>query len=132
MIYKNLNIKMLNLAGLLFLFAITACTRSKHYQFSIADDVSGEQLAARVSVTDQFGQTIHIDGKHTDVEYLGKNWCYTDGLFSVTSDSKVLQALRFAAGPETLPVKISTREARPDKQVIKLHRWIRHAAKGVY
>ena len=117
----NLKIKMLSLSGFLLLIWITSCSKSKHYQLSIIDDQSGEQLAAKVSVTDKYGQSIHIDGKHTDVEYLGKNWCYTDGLFSVTTNRDDT-GLEIRHGLETLPGKISLGNG-PDKQVIKLHRW---------
>jgi hypothetical protein len=124
----NLNIRMLFLAGFLLLILITSCSKSKHYQLIIVDDQSGEQLGARVSIADKYGQSIHIDGKHTDTEYLGKNWCYTDGLFSVTTDGKDA-SLEIRRGPETLPVKISLKSGH-EKQVIKLHRWTDMRNKG--
>ena len=108
MAYLKMNKILVSLTALVILFTLLSCNKSKHYQFSIADDISGEQLAARVSVTDRYGQTVHIDGIHTDVEYLGKKWCYTDGLFSVTSEGKDI-GLEVRRGPETLPVKISHR-----------------------
>ena len=93
----------------------------KAYKYTISDDQTGEQLAARVSVTDQYGQPVHIDGVHTDVEYLGKKWCYTNGQFSVMVPGKggVLEVRR---GPETLPVKISL-DNGPASREVKLHRW---------
>jgi hypothetical protein len=114
--------KKLDLMFVIFLFMISSCTNSNHYQFTIIDDLSGEQLAARVSVSDPCGKPIHIDGNPTHVEYLGKHWCYTEGSFSFTSSVQGV-SLEIQRGPETLPVKILL-EKGPGKQVIKLHRWI--------
>jgi len=92
------------------------------------DDISGDQLEARISVTDSYGKTIHIDGKPSHVEYLGKHWCYTDGSFTVTSANKGIK-LEIQRGPETVPVKIST-DNGAFKQIIKLHRWTDMYQKG--
>ena len=109
------------LAALMLLLAFVSCNNSEYYKYTITDDLTGGLLAARVSVTDRYGQSLHIDGVHTDVEYLGKKWCYTDGQFSVTVPCKggVLEVRR---GPETIPVKISL-DSRPAKSEVKLHRW---------
>ncbi len=56
----------------LVLLLLTSCNREKHYQYSIVDDISGEQQAARVAVTDRYGSRLDIDGNPTEVEYLGK------------------------------------------------------------
>ncbi|MBK7711852.1 MAG: hypothetical protein IPJ37_13505 [Bacteroidales bacterium] len=125
---KNLHIKHLQLTVVSCFVLLTSCNREKHYQYSIVDDISGEQQSARVAVTDRFGQSVHIDGIHTDVEYLGKIWCYTDGLFSVTSDTKDI-GIEVRRGPETLPVKISTGKNQTSSK-IKLHRWIDMQQKG--
>lgn len=117
----------LELIVLITFLTTFSCSKSKQYELSIIDDVSGEQLAARVSVTDQFGQTIHVDGKHTDVEYLGKKWCYTDGQFTLVTQG--IANLEIRRGDETLPMKISL-EKGGDKQVIRLHRWINMHQKG--
>ena len=110
------------LISLIILIGSASCNRSKHSRFSIADDISGEQLASRVSVTDLYGQPVHIDGIHTDVEYLGKIWCYADGQFSITPEANNVN-LEIRRGPETLPVKLSG-EIGSLPKVIKLHRWI--------
>lgn len=102
--------------------ALISCNKSEHYSFTIIDDMSGEQLASRVSVTDQFGRSLDIDGNPTHVEYLGKHWCYTDGEFSITVPGKGGN-VEVQHGPETLPVKLSLIKG-PGKQVIKLHHWI--------
>ena len=104
------------------LLVISSCNKSHKYQFTITDDQTGEQLAARVSVTDACGKPVHIDGASTHVEYLGKHWCYTDGSFFVTAPGKGA-AMEIQRGPETLPVKISL-DNSPGKSIIKLHRWI--------
>jgi hypothetical protein len=104
-----------------FSFLALSCSKSHHYEFTITDDRSGEQLAARVSVTDRYGRTLLTDGKTTYVEYLGKKWCYTNGRFSVTipEEGGTVEVQR---GPETLPLQISL-DRSPEKQIIKLHRW---------
>ena len=114
-------IKIMALAAIMLLYAFVSCNNSESYKYTITDDGTEGQLAARVSVTDRYGQTVHIDGVHTDVEYLGKKWCYTVGQFSVTVPGKggVLEVRR---GPETIPVKIS-HDNRPAKSEVKLHRW---------
>jgi hypothetical protein len=118
----NMNRRILHLTVLTILLLIVSCSKSKHYELSIVDEQTAEQLAARVSVTNQTGQPVHIDGTHTDVEYLGKIWCYTDGSCSVTTTEKGLN-LEIRRGPETLPVKLLP-DMGPDKQVIKLRKWI--------
>jgi hypothetical protein len=128
MISANGKLKILCLTGLIFLLVNTSCNKSKHYQFTIADDISGEQLAARVSVTDQSGQPLHIDGSHTDVEHLGKQWCYTDGHFSITTSGNG-GGIEIRRGPETVPVEIPI-EKDLSKQTIRLHRWINMHQKG--
>ena len=65
--------KILQLTALTILLLIASCSKSRHYELSIVDGQTSEPLAARVSVTDQYGQCVHIDGPHTDVEYLGRN-----------------------------------------------------------
>ena len=117
-----MNRRILHLTGLTFLLLIASCSKSKHYELSIVDEQTAEQLAARISVTDQYGQCVHIDGPHSDVEYLGKKWCYQDGSLSVTTSEQGLN-LEIRRGPETLPVKILL-DKGPNKQVIKLHKWI--------
>jgi hypothetical protein len=114
-------IKIMALTAITLLYAFASCNNSESYKYTIADDLSGEQLSARVSVTDRYGQPVHIEGMHTDVEYLGKKWCYTDGQFSVTVAGKggILEVRR---GPETLPVKISLDNGHAQIEV-KLHRW---------
>jgi hypothetical protein len=114
--------KRLDLIAIILLFIVASCSNSRQYQVTITDDQSGEQLAVRVSVTDQCGKVIHIDGNPTHVEYLGKHWCYTDGSFSFTSPKKGV-ILEVQNGPETLPVKLSLDKGL-EKQIIKMHRWI--------
>jgi hypothetical protein len=104
---------------LVSLFA--ACNNSKHYDVVVTDDQTGEQLAVRVSVTDTCRNIIHIDGNPSHVEYLGKHWCYTEGSFSITSESKGI-TVEVLHGFETLPVKVSLSKGS-EKQNIKLHRW---------
>jgi hypothetical protein len=118
----------LHLAGLILLLMIISCSRSKHYNITIVEDLSGDQVAARVSVRDQYGQTVHIEGVHTDVEYLGRKWCYSDGLFSVSTACKGTK-IEIRRGPETLPVKVSLDSISP-KHTIKLHRWTDMHEKG--
>ena len=124
----NRNKKKLYWTGLGILLLITSCSQSNHYKFTITDELSGVQLAARVSVTDLHGKTIHIDGNPAHVEYLGKHWCYTDGLFAVTVSGKG-GTLEVQHGPETIPVKIPL-GGKNKKQVIKLHRWTDMQQKG--
>jgi len=104
------------------LLVISSCSKFHKYQFTITDNQTGEQLAARVSVTDACGKPIHIDGISTHVEYLGKHWCYTDGSFTVTAPGEGV-TMEIRHGPETLPVKISL-DNSPGKSIITLHRWI--------
>ena len=122
------NKQKLDLIAVILVLVMASCSKSSQYQFTIVDDRSGDQLAARVSVADQFGQSVHIDGIHTDVKYMGKLWCYTNGMFSVTTTGKGFN-LEIRRGPETLPVKISL-EKGPENQIIKLHRWIDMQEKG--
>jgi len=104
------------------LLIITSCTNSKQYQFRIVDEKTGKHQAARVSASDQCGRSIEINNSTTHVEYLGKNWCYTNGSFSVTvPDGK--GAMEIQNGPEILPVKISL-DTCSDKNIIRLHRWM--------
>lgn len=114
--------EMMDLMVIVIFFLIASCTSSNHYQITIIDDLTGEQLAARVSVTDSCGKSINVDGTPTHVEYLGKRWCYTDGSFTFGSPDREL-TLEVQRGPETLPVKISL-EKGSRKQVIKLHKWV--------
>jgi hypothetical protein len=112
----------LDLMVIILFFMIASCSNSNQYQITIIDEISGEQLAARVSITDPCGKLIHIDGNPTHVEYLGKHWCYTEGSFSFTSPVQGV-ILEVRRGPETIPVKISLKKGS-QKQIIKLHRWI--------
>jgi hypothetical protein len=114
-------IKMMVKAALILLCTFASCNNSESYKYTLADDQTGDQLAAKVSVTDCYGRSLHIDGVHTDVQYLGKIWCYTEGPFSVTKAGKG-GFLEVRRGPETLPVKISI-EKHSEKQIIRLHRW---------
>jgi hypothetical protein len=124
----NINRRILQLTGVIFLVVIASCNRSVHYRFTIIDDRSGEQLAARVSVTDKYGEPVHIDGDPTHVAYLGKHWCYTDGHFSVTLPC-IGGTLEIQRGLETLYLKIALDECSTN-QVIKLHQWIDMQEKG--
>jgi hypothetical protein len=105
-----------------------SCSHTQEYRFEITDDKSGERVAAKVSVTDQYGKAVLIDGYTDRVLYLGKEWCYTDGSFSFTlkGDSGSLEIRR---GPETLPVKIILGRGKPEK-VIRLHHWTNMHEKG--
>jgi hypothetical protein len=118
----------LSTRAIILLFVLASCSKSHQYQFTIVDDQSGQQLAASVSVTDIYGKPIHIDGNPTHVEYLGKEWCYNDGTFSVTSPLTDF-TIEVRRGPETLPVKTSPEKGQ-DKQVIRLHRWIDMNSQG--
>jgi len=113
--------------GILY-FLISSCSNTNHYQFTITDERSGEQLAARVAVTDPYGRTIPIDGNQSQLEYLEKQWCYTDGSFSVTTSHKggTIEIMR---GPETVPLEISFGKGSKN-QIIELHRWTDMAKKG--
>jgi hypothetical protein len=108
--------------ALSLLLISASCSNSKQYRFTIVDDSTGEQLAARVSVTDACGKPFHIDGDPEHVEYLGKHWCYTDGSFSVTAPGKGV-SMEIMHGPETLPVQVSPDDC-PRESIIRLHRWI--------
>lgn len=112
---------LLSIAILSFLL-ISSCNISNHYQITIIDDISGKQLPARVSVSDACGKSIHINGKTSHVEYLGKHWCYADGFFSISTPAKGV-TLEIQRGPETLPVKIWL-DRGPEKRIIRLRRWI--------
>lgn len=103
------------------LFIHSSCTNTNQYHFKIVDTISGEQLAARISVTDTCGKSIDIDGKPTHAEYLDKSWCYTDGSFSVTAKGEGLN-LEVQRGPETVPVKIPLKKGGYN-QTIKLQKW---------
>jgi hypothetical protein len=118
----------LHLTTVFYLFLLTSCNRQNNYKYTIIDSVSGEALAARVAVTDQYGRPLDIDGNPTQVEYLGKHWCYTAGAFSVTVPNSG-GTIEVQRGPETLPVKISI-DKSTEKQVIKLHRWIDMQQRG--
>ena len=109
------------LAAVLFLSIVVSCRKSHHYEFIITDDKSGQQLAARVAVNDQYGRTLLTDGKTSYVEYLGKKWCYTDGGFSVTIPENG-GTIEVQCGPEIIPLRISLGKS-PEKQTLKLHRW---------
>lgn len=111
----------MDLAFTLLLYAFVSCSHSGSYKYLVTDDITGEQLASRVSVTDRYGQPVHIDGLHTDVEYLGKRWCYTDGEFSVSVAGKG-GTLEVRRGPETIPVRMSL-ENGTARSKINLHRW---------
>jgi hypothetical protein len=108
--------------------AIISCTQKKQYHFTIVDDVSGEQLSARIAVIDNDGKAMSIDGNPTMIEYLNKHWCYTDGSFSITSGAENIE-LEVQRGFETLPVKVSV-DKRKKNQVIKLQRWTNMQQKG--
>jgi hypothetical protein len=105
-----------------FLLIISSCSHTKNYRFDIADDSTDEKLAARVSVCDQCGKPINIDGDPAQVEYLGKHWCYTDGSFNVELPDKGV-TIEIQHGPEYIPLKFSP-ERNPLEQAIRLHRWI--------
>ena len=122
MIIIRLKKRWLHLVLFISFFLIISCNNSSQYQITIVDCLTGEQLAARVSITDPCGKPIQIDGNTTHVEYLGKHWCYTEGSFSFTSSVPGV-TMEIQRGPETLPVKL-TLEKGSHKQVIKLHRWI--------
>lgn len=122
MITIRLKKRWLHLIIILSFSLIISCNNSSQYQITIVDYLTGDQLAARVSITDPCGKPIHIDGNSTHVEYLGKHWCYTEGSFSFTSPVPGA-TMEIQRGPETLPVKFSP-EKGSHKQIIRLHRWI--------
>jgi len=124
----NRKIRVLDIGTILLLLIIFSCSKYNEYQFTIVDDQSGEQLAARVSVTDQCGKIISIDGNPTHVDYLGKQWFYVDGSFSFKSPVKDV-IIEVQRGPEILPVKI-TPIAGMKNQLIKLHKWTDMNRKG--
>ena len=120
---KTINIHniLVSFSIILIFFIHSTCTNTNQYRFKLVDDISGEQLAARVSITDTCGRHADIDGKPDHVEYLDKYWSYTDGSFSITSKGAgtIIEVQR---GPETVPVKISLTKG-VYSQIIKLHRW---------
>lgn len=96
------------------------------------DDATGQPLAARVAVTDSAGRFVETAGAHAHVEYLGKRWCYVDGLFSVEVPKGGL-SLEIRRGFETLP--LSTRIdgsalGKTIKKTFHLRRWIDLSRKG--
>ena len=113
--------KTISLSGFVILILLCSCGRSGIYSFTITDDISGEQLAARVAVTDQYGRPVDIDGNPAHVGYLGKSWCYTEGQFTVTLPEGK-GTLEVRRGPETIPVKLEI--GSQPSGIIKLHRWI--------
>jgi hypothetical protein len=118
----NRHNKKSNLLFIILPLFILSCSNSRQYQITIVDDLSGEQIAARVSITDRCGEIIHIDHNPTHVEYLGKHWCYTDGSFSFTSPGNEV-TMEVQHGMETLPLIITLKNG-PQKQIIRLHKWI--------
>ena len=128
MITISLNKKWFHLIVILSILLISSCNNSNQYQITIVDDLTGEQMAARVSVSDTFGNSIHMDDKRSHVEYLGKHWYYVEGSFSFTSTGQDVK-LEIMRGPETLPVKISLEKDSHNK-IIRLHRWINMRQQG--
>ena len=118
----------MSLMIIFLIWLLSSCSDSRQYQITLIDDQSGEQLAARVNVTDACGKTIDIDGTPSKVQYKGKQWCYTDGSFTITTQKKG-SILEIHRGFETLPLKISLDDGS-GKQVIKLHRWTDMHKKG--
>jgi hypothetical protein len=118
----------LNLYGTILFFILAVCCKSHDYQFTLVDDMSGEKLAARVSVTDSCGKVIQINGNPSHVQYLDRNWYYLDGSFSFRSKAKDI-TIEVQRGPETLPVKF-TAEKGNGQQLIRLHRWVDMNLKG--
>lgn len=88
----------------------------------LCDGSSGEPVAASVSVTDESGNPLELEGNHSHVRYLNRRWCYVDGNFVVkTSASQVTFDVR--RGPETVPVS-RTVQVSEGPVKIELQRWI--------
>jgi len=59
----------LGLALSCILPSVAAATR---LEAQLVDDATGQPMAARVAVTNEFGQFVEIEGKHSHVQYLAK------------------------------------------------------------
>ena len=98
---------------------------------AIVDDRTGAPLAARVSLQDRSGRNVEIDGAHSQVESLGKRWCYVDGSFSVGVPTGGL-TLEIRRGLETIPVTatIPASATAETNRTFRLQRWIDLRASG--
>ena len=103
----NMNSKILQLTALIILLLISFMQQIQSITNSRLLTIKQQSIwLPEYLLLTSTDSAVHIEGVHTDVEYLGKKWCYTDGQFSVMVPGKggVLEVRR---GPETIPVKIS-------------------------
>lgn len=99
---------------------------------SVVDDATGEPSAARVAITDAQGKFVEIEGKHEDVQYLDKRWCYVDGSFALAIPARGV-SIEIRRGFETLPLSVTIPAKPADKtvqKVFRLRRWIDMRSKG--
>jgi len=92
----------------------------------IVDEENGKLLAAAVRISADDDTFIEIDGEHAHVSYLQKQWCYVDGKFSLTTESKKIQ-VEIRRGLETIPVRDTislNKHSQEIRHEFKLHRWI--------
>ncbi|OHE88079.1 MAG: hypothetical protein A3G75_02940 [Verrucomicrobia bacterium RIFCSPLOWO2_12_FULL_64_8] len=117
-------IALLALAGT----TLAAVTRVR---FDVVDAKDQTPLAASVTLTDDQGHHLEIEGEHGHIAYLGKRWCYVDKTFALNTDRPRL-IVEVRRGLETLPLK-QTIEIVPEKSqnvTLALERWIDLKAEG--
>jgi len=121
----------LGLALSCILPSVAAATR---LEAQLVDDATGQPMAARVAVTNEFGQFVEIEGKHSHVQYLAKRWCYVDGGFTLATP-KAGMVIEIRRGLETRPLRTVLTEAagkEPLRQTFRLRRWIDLSRQGYF
>ena len=100
-------------------------------QATIVDAQTGQPLAARIRAADDCGRVAEVEGVHSHVEYLGKQWCYVDGTFALPLPAAGIK-LEIWRGLETRPLTeaIKPSPGQVTKRTFKLRRWANMLAEG--
>ncbi len=116
---------------MLIINSLSSAFGQNSYSGRVVDVETGKQAWCTISVWDNRGYDVQIDGQHEFVNYLGKKRWYIDGEFSITSANDSLY-VEIRRGPETLPVNqvIHPSKVKGDVQQFSLRRWIDMARKG--
>lgn len=124
--YKNRRIPTILLA---FVSALSACSVGPvSMRVELIDSGSGEPTAASISITDESGNPLEIEGPHSHVRYLDRRWCYVDGVFVVRTLANQVH-LDVRRGPETVPVSQAV-QVSEGPVWIQLRRWIEMNERG--
>lgn len=111
------------------LLLLAFCVQQRHRLVGEIVDADNQQtLAASVSITDESGTPLEIEGEHSHVQYLGQQWCYVDGTFLLTT-SKPRVLVKVRRGPETLPLE-EVVEVSGRLHTFRLRRWINMQEQG--